>query len=146
MIWMAATRRMTEVSNRIAYGAGWGVVPSQEPEEDLTASANVAHTDGEEPTPLRSRTESVIVEHVGGDIVAGASQLLHTAPVDLVATESWHVFHDEDGRANHLHVLDEAGQKTVVLVGTASPLKIYRRPGFAWRSTHNYGYVGLEQL
>jgi hypothetical protein len=57
MIWTAATGRMPEASNRIAYGAGWGVVPFQEPEKDMTASANIVHTDGEEPTPLRSRTE-----------------------------------------------------------------------------------------
>jgi hypothetical protein len=86
------------------------------------------------------------VEHTGGDIVAGVSQLLHTASVDLIATKCWHVFHDEDGRVNRLHILDEAGEKTVVFVGTTSLPEIYRRPRFARRSTHDYGYVGLKQL
>jgi hypothetical protein len=112
----------------------------------MTASANIAHADSEEPSPLRSRTESIVVEHAGGDIVAGVSQLLHPASVDLIATESWYVFHDADDRANRPHVLDETGEKIMVFVGTTSLLEIDRRPRFARRSTHDYGHVGLEQL
>jgi hypothetical protein len=92
----------------------------------MTTSAYIAHTHGEQPSPFRSRTEPVVVEHLGGDVVTGVSQLLHTAPVDLIATKSWHVFHDEDDRANRLHVLDEAGEKAVVFVSTTSLSKIHR--------------------